>query len=298
VELTSLHLLLTYVCTHSCDHCFVWGSPEQSGTMTLDMIDKILDQGEELGTVRSIYFEGGEPFLFYAVLLRGIQMANERGFKAGIVSNSYWATDERDALEWLRPLQGLISDLCVSSDLFHADEMMSAEVKHAQVAAEKLGISTGVLSIAQPEVEDAASVRGQLPTGESQVMCRGRATRTLIERFSLHPWETFDECRFENLVDPGRIHIDPLGHIHICQGISIGNLFQNSLAEICKTYDPDTHPIVGPILDGGPAELVRHYDLPLRERYVDACHLCYLAREMLRPQFPEILAPDQMYGVF
>ena len=298
MELTSLHLLLTYICTWECDHCFAWGSPEQSGTMTLNMIDRILDQGEELGTVRSIYFEGGEPFLFYAVLLRGIQMANERGFKTGIVSNSYWATDERDALEWLRPFKGLIYDLSVSSDLFHADEMMSPEVKHAQAAAEQLGIATGVLSIAQPDVEDAASARGQLPVGESQVMCRGRAVKMLVERSSLHPWESFDECRFENLVDPGRIHIDPLGHVHICQCISIGNLLQTSLAEICKTYDPESHPIVGPILDGGPAELVRRYDLPLRERYVDACHLCYLAREMLRPQFPEILAPDQMYGVY
>ncbi len=298
MELTSLHLLLTYICTWECDHCFVWGSPEQSGTMTLNMIDRILDQGEELGTVRSIYFEGGEPFLFYAVLLRGIRMANERGFKTGIVSNSYWATDERDALEWLRPFKGLIYDLSVSSDLFHADEMMSPEVKHAQAAAEQLGIATGVLSIAQPDVEDAASARGQLPVGESQVMCRGRAVKMLVERSSLHPWESFDECRFENLVDPGRIHIDPLGHVHICQGISIGNLLQTSLAEICKTYDPESHPIVGPILDGGPAELVRRNDLPLRERYVDACHLCYLAREMLRPQFPEILAPDQMYGVY
>jgi hypothetical protein len=31
--------------------------------------------------------------------------------------------------------------------------------------------------------------------------------------------------------------------------------------------------------------------------YADACHLCYEARRSLRERFPEVLLPDQMYGV-
>ena len=298
MKLTGLHLLLTYLCTAECDHCFVWGSPWQSGTMTLDDISRIMDQAEELGTVRSIYFEGGEPFLFYAVMLAGVRMAKERGFQTGIVTNSYWATSENDALEWLRPFKGLISDLSISSDLFHADEEMSAQALNAQAAARQLGIPTGVISIAQPDVEDAEAAEGQLPVGESPVMCRGRASSTLIDRFGLVGWETFDECPFENLRDPGRIHVDPLGHTHICQGISLGSMFEVPLSEICARFDPDSHPITGPLLAGGPAELVKRYDLDLRESYVDACHLCYLARSALRDRFPQILTPDQVYGIF
>lgn len=298
MKLTGLHLLLTYLCTFECDHCFVWGSPWQSGTMTLDDIGEILNQAEELGTVRSIYFEGGEPFMFYAVMLAGVRMARERGFGTGIVTNSYWATSERDALEWLRPFEELISDLSISSDLFHADEATSAQARNAQAAAKRLNIPTGVISIAQPDAEGAASATGQLPTGESQVMCRGRASSTLVERFTYSSWAQFDECPFEDLRDPGRVHIDPLGHLHICQGISLGSLFQAPIKDICANYDPDAHAITGPLLAGGPAELVRRYDLDLRESYVDACHLCYLARQALRDRFPDILTPDQMYGVF
>ena len=33
--LSGLHLLLTYQCTFECDHCFGWGGPFQTGTMTL-----------------------------------------------------------------------------------------------------------------------------------------------------------------------------------------------------------------------------------------------------------------------
>jgi len=297
LKLTGLHLLLTYLCTAECDHCFVWGSPWQSGTMTLENIGQILDQAEEMGTVRSIYFEGGEPFLFYAVMLAGIRMAHERGFETGIVTNSYWATDEQDALEWLGPLKGLVGYMSISSDLFHADEEMTSKARNAQAAANKLSIPTGIISIAQPD-EEAAAAEGQLPIGESQVMCRGRASSTLVDKYGLVDWEKFVECPFENLRDPGRVHLDPLGHIHICQGISLGSLFQTPLKDICTGYDPDAHPIAGPLLAGGPAELVRRYDLDLRESYVDACHLCYLARQALRQRFPDILTPDQMYGVF
>jgi hypothetical protein len=70
-----------------------------------------------------------------------------------------------------------------------------------------------------------------------------------------------------------------------------------ALREICASYEADSHPIIGPLLRGGPAELVRHYELPHKESYADACHLCYEARLALRETFPEILTPDQMYGV-
>jgi MoaA/NifB/PqqE/SkfB family radical SAM enzyme len=85
MKLTGLHLLLTYQCTLQCDHCFVLGSPWQSGTMTLKIIGEILKQGKDLGTVKSIYFEGGEPFLYYAVLLKGVQQAAQMDFRVGIV---------------------------------------------------------------------------------------------------------------------------------------------------------------------------------------------------------------------
>jgi hypothetical protein len=98
-------------------------------------------------------------------------------------------------------------------------------------------------------------------------------------------------------VDPGRVHVDPFGNLHICQGISIGNLQISPIHEICRNFNPGMDPILGPLLEGGPFELITKYSLPCLESYADACHLCYEARKLLRKQFPEILLPDQMYGV-
>ncbi len=297
MNLSGLHLLLTYQCTFECDHCFVWGSPWQSGTMTLENIREILHQAQDLGTVRSIYFEGGEPFLYYAVLLKGAREAAHLGFRVGIVSNAYWATDVADALAWLSPFAGLIQDLSISSDLYHYSEKISRQARNAHAAAQRLNIPIGFISVAQPEEVNAGFASGQLPEGESAVMYRGRAATKLAGRAAPRLWLGFTTCPHEDLREPRRVHVDPFGNLHVCQGISLGNMFRTPLREICKTYDPETHPITGALLAGGPAELVRRYGVPHAEGYADACHLCYEARRALRARFPEILTPEQMYGV-
>ncbi len=296
MQLSGLHILLTYQCTFECEHCFVWGSPRQSGTLTLGQIRQILNQAKETGTIGKIYFEGGEPFLYYAVMLKGAQEAAALGFRVGIVSNAYWANSREDALAFLSPLHGVIEDLTISSDLYHYSELMSVQAKNATAAAEELGIPIGVICVAQPEETDAASSQGQI-SDEAGVMFRGRATCKLAQRVTPRAWDLFTACPHEDLRDPGRAHLDPLGNLHICQGISLGNVFETPLQELCEKYDADAHPICGPLLAGGPVALVTEYALPHEEKYADACHLCYEARRTLRERFPEILKPDQMYGV-
>lgn len=296
MQISGLHLLLTYQCTYECDHCFVWGSPWQNGVMTQENIERILQQAYRLGSVRSIYFEGGEPFLYYATLLKGVQIAAGMGFDVGIVSNAYWATSVPDALETLQPFAGLLADLTVSSDLYHSTEQASPQSKYAAQAAGALGIPLGSISVAQPEELNAAQTHGQLPPEVGAVMYRGRAAEKLASRSTPHPWRQFTQCPHEDLRDPGRVHVDPFGLLHICQGITIGNLYQQDLAALCSGFDPDAHPILAPLLSGGPARLVQQYELVCLPGYADACHLCYSARQQLRPRFPGILTPDQMYG--
>lgn len=294
--LSGLHLLLTYECNYECDHCFVWGSPLQSGTMTLATIEHILAEAEALGSIEWIYFEGGEAFLYYQILLSGIRGAKGRGFNVGIVTNAYWATSEADAIEWLQTLAGLIDDLSISSDPYHGSDRGNDHPEIARGAAQQLGISVNFIRVAGPEAADVPGAAGQLPHGESAVLFRGRAAVVLASCVAAQPWDQFSECPWEDLRQPERVHVDPFGHLHICQGISIGNLLERPLVEIMANYDPDEHPIVGPLLTGGPAEIVRRYNLAHEDGYADHCHLCYESRLALRQRFADVLAPDQMYG--
>lgn len=294
MKLSGLHILLTYRCVYECEHCFVWGSPHQRGVLTIAQVEQILEQARA-AQAEWIYFEGGEPFLYYATLVRGVKRAAEMGFSVGVVSNAYWAVSVADAVEWLQPLVGRVADLTVSSDLFHCEKCLGEEPQNAIAAAKWLNIPTGMITIAQPGAEAAESV-GQI-ADESAVMFRGRAAKILAPARASKPWESFTTCPHEDLEDPGRVHVDPFGNVHVCQGVSIGNVFERPLADICAAYDPRAHAVVGPLLDGGPAALITEYNLPHQELYADACHLCYEARRALRPRLPAILMPDQMYGV-
>ena len=295
--LTGLHLLLTYECNYECDHCFVWGGPSQSGTMTVDIVVNILRQAEALGTIEWIYFEGGEPSLYYELLCTGVRLARQSGFKVGIVTNASWATTEADAMKWLQPFIDAVEDLSISDDAYHGSDDAPAPTHIARQAAERLGIPVDFISVAGVEAADVQAVSGQLPTGESAVLYRGRAAETLALRAQPKSWEQFTECPWEELRYPQRLHVDAFGNLHVCQGISIGNLNESPLTEIIAGYDPDTHPIVGALLAGGPVEMVNRYGLPHEQAYADVCHLCYISRCKLRGRFPDCLTPDQMYGI-
>ena len=156
--LTGIHILLTYKCTFECDHCFLHSGPHARGTMTLSQVSQVLDEARNCGDVEWIYFEGGEPSLFYPTLLEGVRLAKTRGFKVGIVSNAYMATSAEDAELWLGPLHELgLDHLSISDDSFHHGAEEDNSAKRALVVAEELGIPTAPICIQKPYVE-AASV--------------------------------------------------------------------------------------------------------------------------------------------
>ena len=128
-------------------------------------------------------------------------------------------------------------------------------------------------------------------------MFKGRAVEKLTEGLPRRCWEDLTECPHEDLADPGRVHVDAYGNVHVCQGLSIGNIRRTPLAALFESYDANAHPICGPLIGGGPARLAEQYDEQHDETYVDECHLCYLVRLALIDRFPEHLTPRQVYGL-
>jgi len=300
IALKQIHILLTYGCTFECDHCFLYCSPRSRGTFTSERIAVVLDQAKKIGSVGRICFEGGEPFLYYALMVEGLRLARDMGFQTGVVTNGYWATSEEDAEVWLRPLVELgIGTLAMSDDAFHGGDGEAVPVKAAIGAAEKLGLPLNVIRINDPtpiSEADAAGGKGEAIEG-GPVRFRGRAVDRLAAGLERRPESTFRECPYENLLSPGRIHVDAFGNVHFCQGLSIGNMWEKPLTQLLTEFDAQSHPICGPLVEGGPALLARSCGVALQEGYVDACHLCFLTRRSLIDRFPEYLAPRQVYGL-
>jgi MoaA/NifB/PqqE/SkfB family radical SAM enzyme len=281
-----------------CDHCFVWGGPNARGTFTLSQIRSLLQEARDLGTVKYISLEGGEPFLYYPIMTQTAKDAASMGFRVEILSNCYWATDLRDAEESLHPLAELGNvELTLSSDLYHGESWETDETRNAAEAAKILGMKVEVNVVKQRMAKTPCrdSLRGA-KVSSIELMYKGRAAIKLADKASKRTWTAFTECPYEKLAGPERVHVDPFGHVHVCQGISIGNVNQRPFAGIIREYDPDKNPIVKLLYQGGPVALVKHFGLEHDEHYADACHLCYSARCVLRTMFPDTLSPDQMYG--
>ncbi len=298
--LTGLHFLLSYKCTFECDHCFVYSSPSAEGTFTLAQVRNILDEAVKMGSIQTIYFEGGEPFLFYPLLMESIRLARSRGFQVGVVTNAYYATSEEDAELWLGPLRDLgVSDVSISDDLFHSASEQDSPARRALRAASRMGLPAGSICIEQPVVElatDSPQGKGE-PVVGGGVMFRGRAIDKLVQGLPRKPWDGFVECPHEDLENPGRVHLDAYGNVHLCQGIVLGNLWDTPLPQLVNNYQAALHPICSPLIRGGPALLAKEYNVEHEDGYVDACHLCYTVRKALLDRFPQFLAPKQVYGI-
>jgi MoaA/NifB/PqqE/SkfB family radical SAM enzyme len=265
----------------------VFGSPRAQAVFSGERLEEMIEQCLAVGTVEWIFFEGGEPFLYYPVLMRGVRRAAQLGFRVGLVTNAYWATSVEDArlcLEGLGP--GSVQALSVSTDDLHhgADTDALRRVEHAIAAADRLGVPVSTIRVESPT------------PGGGDVMFRGRAADTLTRGLPRSPAPAFRACPHEPLAAPERIHVDPLGLVHLCQGITIGNVFETPLREILQRYDAASHPIVGPLLRGGPAELARAVGFaPEESGYADACHLCFVARRQARADGYAHLAPAHVY---
>jgi hypothetical protein len=296
--LTQVHLLLTYACTFECDHCFIYCSPRAKGTYTLAQVREVLAQARRLGTVEWIYFEGGEPFLYYPVLLEGLRLARDQGFETGLVTNCYWATAREDAMLWLGPLAKTgIGDLSVSSDTLHHGDADPSPADIAAGAGTELGLPVEAICIEKPTVVPTQPTGKGDPVVGGGALFKGRAADKLAQGLPTRPACSFNACTHEELVAPRRVHVDAFGHVQVCQGVSIGNLWQTPLHEIISRYDVASHPICGPLHHGGPAELARVHGVALEGQFVDECHHCFTVRRALLDRFPEQLTPRQVYGL-
>ncbi|MFH1891053.1 MAG: hypothetical protein ABIK83_00040 [Candidatus Zixiibacteriota bacterium] len=246
------------------------------------------------------YFEGGEPMLFYPLLLEGIRIARQKGFKVGVVTNAYFATNEDNLDLWLNPLAELgVSDLSVSDDAFHHEEGDDNPARRLMRAAKRLGVPVSSICIDAPTLDEKAALERDkgAPIVGGSVLFKGRAVEKLTDGLPRRPWTEFTECPHEDLVKPERVHIDSYGNAQPCQGITLGNIWKTPLSEIDKTYDPATHPICGPLVKGGPALLATENAINPEKSYVDACHFCYMTRKALLGRYPQHLAPKQVYGI-
>ncbi|MEM0008308.1 MAG: radical SAM protein [Candidatus Bathyarchaeia archaeon] len=298
MNLKGVHLLLTYRCDVECDHCFVWGSPNAKGTFTFKQISKILEEARKISSVSYISIEGGEPFLYYPIMVKTVKRGVELGFHVEVLSNCYWATCVEDAVEWLLPIaESKDVELSLSSDPYHGEGWITGEVKNAVNAAKALNMKVGIMVIKCPYAEAPCPTEVDgVKVGLYELMYRGRACSKLAGKADKRCWREFTKCPYEDFVNQERVHIDPFGYVHVCQGISIGNAWQKPLSKIVEEYDPYANPILEPLIRGGPVRLLKSTTCPMTSFMRMRAIYATLRGKCYGDTLPDVLAPDQMYG--
>ncbi len=296
--LKGIHFILTYMCNFQCDHCFLYCHPFASGSFSIQQVKDSLEEFKKIESITSVGFEGGEAFLFYPVLCESVRIATQKGFDTSIQTNCFWATTKDDAILWLKPLKASgLTSLDVSDDTFHSGDKEDKNAKNAIAAAKELGMDVDSICIKPPDVENNSDQKQGEPIYLGGPKLRGRAVEKLVKGLPTRSCNEFTKCPYEDFKDPGRVHVDPFGNVHLCQGISMGNMWKTPFSSLVEKYDAKKHPIAGPILKGGPLQLAKTYHIPHREEYVDACHMCSTLCLDLIERFPQYLTPRQVYGL-
>jgi organic radical activating enzyme len=139
---------------------------------------------------------------------------------------------------------------------------------------------------------------------EDRVYFKGRGAHTLAPLVAEGRGVPAEVCDTVPWWDNGSqsttelLALDPDGYISKECGIVIGNVEQNSMADILDGFNASQHPILSTLINEGPLGLAREageLGYVMKADYADKCHLCQEAREVLRVKYPEYLAPEQQY---
>lgn len=310
-----LSFLMSYKCTNECKHCALLASPNQDGAqMEFGDLKRYLEDITSNYKVQEVGFFGGEPLLNFEILVSFIEEVKKYNIpKIGLPTNGYWGKNESTAKNYAIKLKEAgLNSIGFSVDAFHQEFIPLDDVKKAIKACHDAGIeiiylvsqnlggsgAKNIYNEKTKEITDNLSNEFeycQLITSELQV--KGRAANQLTEYFSKVTIPS-DKCLIFKIP---MFMIDPNGWVfhQLCHGITIGNAKEKSPSQIISEFKYRKHPIISKVVaKGGPQnllELAIEKGFKPQNGYADKCHLCYSVRNFLRPYYPNILEPSNIY---
>ena len=175
-----LTIFTTRRCTAQCEHCCVGSSPHATAAIPVSRIHGLIDEAARVPTIGRIAFTGGEAFLLGSDL--DAVIAHALGFETRVITNGYWAVNERAARRRVRALREAgLDEIMLSTGTFHQRFVPVERIVHAARATTSAGMPTRIaIETCDQQRFDATVLREQL--GDAL------AARTLA--LSEDPWIT------------------------------------------------------------------------------------------------------------
>jgi radical SAM family protein len=160
-----LSFLTTRRCTAACDHCCVGASPKATAAIPVARMHELIDEAKRVPSFERVVFSGGECFLLGRDLDALIAHANALAFATRVITNGYWAVNERAARKRVATLREAgLDEMMISTGTFHQRFVPVDRIVHAARAAAAAGITTRVsIETCDQSTFDDAILRDELP---------------------------------------------------------------------------------------------------------------------------------------
>ena len=145
MKMKDVSIIITNKCNASCQICCYNCSPNQSEVIEEKLMYRVIDQAKEFGYVESICFTGGEPFLYYDLLKKGLEYAKNSGFKTTVASNGYWGMWPADEL-YAKFKELPIDLILISTDEYHQEYIPESDIEKAieLLRTLQIGLKVGI----------------------------------------------------------------------------------------------------------------------------------------------------------
>ena len=314
-------LLYTYRCTIACRHCcFGCAADRPHVRMATAQAVEHLRALHQLGRV--IHIAGGECMMYWDDLRDVLEQSFARGLQPHFIeTNCSFAVDDAIVAERLTVLKATgVVGLLMSADPFHQAFVPPERFLRVREQARAAFGPQNVWASTQPDeairrlaevAHDEARLRDHVRSSPPRMVGTAhRELRRYLDPFPLdrvppgHGWRFAHEgrdCAIE--FDRERIwevHIDPYNNIQTNCGVILGNTDTVALEEVMGRGPARAHFVTRLLVDDGPFALARfateRHGFRPPQTVVSKCDLCYTVREFLRPVYPDILGPAEVYG--
>lgn len=316
-------VMLSYRCTIACRHCLFACKPGNPDAV-MSVADAVTCIEEFSKLDRIVHLSGGEPFMFYDVLLSATKASSKRGFPPHMVqTNCSWCNSDEIVAERFKALRDLgMLGMYFSSDPYHQEFVPAENVRRAiRIATTIFGPDNIVGSgSAVPEnadelenmTRDEEKLRERVRSAPPRMVGRAffalsryldeRPVSQLVQDRIWGPHWGPDNCAVD--FDPAtmmEVHGDPYGNLQTNCGIILGNIRDNDIAEVMTKDYIARHPIAGILATEGAdgpfklLEIAEEKGYRRREKYAQKCSLCFEVRSFLRPYYPQFFGPQEIY---
>jgi len=330
-EPVSAGIILSYKCNSECKHCMYACSPKwKDDWISIKDLEEVLRQlatkikkrypggFRRIDINYGLHFTGGEPFLNFQLLARGVKMAAEFKIPATFVeTNCFWCVNDEVTRAKLSELKDAgLDGILISVNPFILEQVPFERTERAtRIGSKVFGENVVVYQQFFYHQFKTLNLRGAMPFdaylqkagAESlrhvELIPMGRAAYELDHLFRKHrAKEFFGESCKEELTRPWHVHVDNYCNYitGYCAGISLGDA--RKLSSICEEgVDLDENRIIKLLV----TDINGLHELATREfgytelpgGYVSKCHLCLHIREHIVRQTDEFreLQPKEFY---